>query len=296
MNLATAKGLSMKSSILRLRVGYELVYQCAQPTPMILMLRIHPSQISSPLVPDPIVTAPYVQIASYRDAFGNVCSRIVAPAGRIAISTDAIVSIKAEPDRVVPAARQYPVQHLPEETLPFLLGSRYCETDRLSQAAWDLFGQTPEGWGRVQAICDYVHRHITFGYEHASSTKSAFEVFQQGKGVCRDYAHLAIAFSRCMNIPARYCTGYLSDVGLPPPYATMDFAGWFEAYLDGQWYTFDPRNNAPRRGRVLMARGRDAADAPLSNTFGPNMLESFKVWTDEVVNTAPPRVAGPTGT
>jgi transglutaminase-like putative cysteine protease len=277
----------MTPSSTRVRVGYELVYECEQPTPMILMLRMHPSTVSSPVVPDPIATTPFVPISTFRDGFGNICTRIVAPAGPIRISTDAIVRCSPTPDRVTPTARQSPVQALPEETLMFLLGSRYCETDRLSQAAWDLFGKTPEGWPRVQAICDFVHRHITFGYEHASSTKSAAEAFQQGKGVCRDYAHLAIAFSRCMNIPARYCTGYLSDIGVPPPHSTMDFAGWFEAYLDGQWHTFDPRNNEPRVGRILIARGRDASDAAISSTFGPNVLKQFKVWTDELPAGAP---------
>jgi transglutaminase-like putative cysteine protease len=272
----------MKSSTIRVKVGYELVYECVQPTPMILLLRIHPSMVSSPVVPDPIATTPFVPISTFRDGFGNICTRIVAPPGPIRMSTDAIIRCSAEPDKVAASARQVPVQSLPEETLMFLLGSRYCETDRLSQAAWDLFGKTPEGWARVQAICDYVHRHITFGYEHASSMKSALEAFQQGKGVCRDYAHLAIAFCRCMNIPARYCTGYLSDIGVPPPYSPMDFAGWFEAYLDGQWYTFDPRNNTPRVGRILIARGRDASDAAISSTFGPNTLKQFKIWTDEV--------------
>jgi transglutaminase-like putative cysteine protease len=272
----------MKPSTTRVRVGYELVYECAQPTPMILMLRMHPSTVSSPVVPDPIATAPFVPISTFRDGFGNICARIVAPAGRILLTTDAVVRCSTVPDRVVASARQCPVQGLPEETLMFLLGSRYCETDRLSQAAWDLFGKSPEGWPRVQAICDYVHRHIAFGYEHASSTKSAVEAFEQGKGVCRDFAHLAIAFCRCMNIPARYCTGYLSDIGVPPPHAPMDFAGWFEAYLDGKWFPFDPRNNQPRIGRILIARGRDASDVAISSTFGPNTLKEFKVWTDEL--------------
>jgi transglutaminase-like putative cysteine protease len=253
---------------------------------MILMLRIHPSMISSPVVPDPITTTPFVPISTFRDGFGNTCSRIVAPAGRITLTADAVVRCSTEPDPSVPGAAQTPVQALPEETLMFLLGSRYCETDRLSQVAWDLFGKSPEGWPRVQAVCDFVHRHIRFGYEHASSTKSALEVYQQGKGVCRDYAHLAIAFCRCLNIPARYCTGYLSDIGVPPPHAPMDFAGWFEAYLGGQWYTFDPRNNEPRVGRILIARGRDASDAAISSTFGPNELKQFKIWTDEVIPTA----------
>jgi transglutaminase-like putative cysteine protease len=277
---------------MRIRVGYELAFECAQPTPMILMLRIHPSQLSGVLVPDPLVSIPAVPISTYRDGFENVCTRIVAPAGRIRLSTDGIVTCAGEPDRVSPSARQSPVQNLPEETLVFLLGSRYCETDRLSQVAWDLFGKMPEGWQRVQAICDYVHHHIAFGYEYACPTKSAFDAFLQAKGVCRDFAHLAIALCRCMNIPARYCTGYLSDIGVPPPYAPMDFAGWFEAFLDGRWHTFDPRNNVPRIGRILIARGRDAADVPISNTFGPNTLESFRVWTSEVdppnTNLGPP--------
>ncbi len=184
-------------------------------------------------------------------------------------------------DVIVPEARQIPVQDLPEEALVYLLGSRYCETDRLSDTAWRLFGGTPLGWPRVQAICDYVHGHIAFGYEHARNTRSALEAFHDRTGVCRDFAHLAVAFCRCMNIPARYCTGYLGDIGVPAA-GPMDFAAWFEAFLDGQWYTFDPRNHTPRIGRVLIARGRDASDVAISTTFGPNTLASFKVWTDEV--------------
>jgi transglutaminase-like putative cysteine protease len=183
---------------------------------------------------------------------------------------------------------QHPIPELPEETLLFLLGSRYCETDRMSETAWKLFSATPLGWARVQAICDFVHRHIRFGYEHANPTKTAWEVFQDGKGVCRDFAHLAITLCRCLNIPARYCTGYLGDIGLPPPYAPMDFAGWFEAYLGGAWHTFDPRNNAPRIGRVLIARGRDAADVAITTTFGPNTLQGFQVFTEEVTGGQPP--------
>ena len=164
----------------------------------------------------------------------------------------------------------------------FLLGSRYCETDRLSDEAWRLFGTTPPGWARVQAICDFVHDHITFGYEHSRATRTATEAYTEQRGVCRDYAHLALAFCRCLNIPARYCTGYVSDIGLPPPYAPMDFAAWIEVFLGGRWHTFDPRNNDPRIGRILIARGRDAADVPLTLTFGPNTLVGFKVVTEEV--------------
>jgi transglutaminase-like putative cysteine protease len=182
---------------------------------------------------------------------------------------------------VVASAGQHPVEDLPEETLVFLLGSRYCETDRLSEIAWGLFAGAPPGWARVQAICDYVHNHIEFGYEHARASKTAWEAYVEQRGVCRDYAHLAIAFCRCMNIPARYCTGYLGDMGTEPPYGVMDFAAWFEVYIGGAWYTFDARNNTPRIGRILIARGRDAADVAITTTFGPNQLESFTVWTDE---------------
>ena len=222
-------------------------------------------------------------LRGYRDSFGNWCTRIVVPTGTTQITTDALINDSGQPDIVVASAPQTPVEDLPEETLLFLLGSRYCETDRLSTLAWQLFAGTPGGWSRVQAICDFVHNHIVFGYEHARATKTAFEAYEERAGVCRDYAHLAIAFCRCMNIPARYCTGYLGDVGMPPPYGPMDFAGWFEAWLDGRWYIFDARNNMPRIGRVLIARGRDAADAAISTTFGPNTLSSFRVWTDEVV-------------
>jgi len=268
---------------MQIRVGYELVYDCPQPTPMILTLNIHFTRVSDIVVPDHLITSPSIPIKAYRDAFGNWCSRIVAPQGQLRLSTNAVVNDSGQTDVIAPFAQQHPVQELPEETLVFLLGSRYCDTDRLSQTAWDIFGSSPLGWGRVQAICDFVHQHITLGYEHARATRTAWEAFNEGVGVCRDYAHLAIAFCRCMNIPARYCTGYLGDIGVPPPYGPMDFSAWFDVYLGGQWYTFDARNNVPRIGRVLMARGRDAADAALSTTFGPNTLTSFKVWTDEVV-------------
>ena len=268
---------------MQIRVGYELIYDCPQPTPMILTLNIHFTRVSDVVVPDHLITSPSIPIRAYRDGFGNWCSRIVAPQGQLRLSTDAVVNDSGETDVIAPFAQQHLVQELPEETLVFLLGSRYCDTDRLSQTAWDLFGHSPLGWGRVQAICDFVHQHITFGYEHARPTRTAWEAFTEGVGVCRDYAHLAIAFCRCMNIPARYCTGYLGDIGVPPPYGPMDFSAWFDVYLGGQWYTFDARNNVPRIGRVLMARGRDAADAALTTTFGPNTLTSFKVWTDELV-------------
>ncbi|TVO53412.1 transglutaminase-like domain-containing protein [Denitromonas halophila] len=267
---------------MKIRIGYELIYECPQPTPMILSLSVHYSRVSDIIRPDHLIADPPVPITAYRDSFGNWCSRIIAPKGLLKLSTDALVNDTGLPDSIVPEARQTPVETLPDETLLFLLGSRYCETDRLSETAWALFHTSPPGWARVQAICDFVHHHIAFGYEHACSTKTAWEAYHEKAGVCRDYAHLAIAFCRCMNIPARYCTGYLGDIGMPPPYGPMDFAGWFEAYLDGHWYTFDARNNMPRIGRVLIARGRDAADVALSNTFGPNTLKQFQVTTDEV--------------
>ena len=267
---------------MKIHIGYELIYDCPQPTPMILTLSVHYTRISDMILPDHLITDPPIPLTAYRDNYGNWCSRIVAPKGQIKLTANGFVRDSGQPDVVVPQARQMPVEALPDETLVFLLGSRYCETDRLSEIAWQLFDKSPTGWARVQAICDYVNRYISFGYEHARCTKTAWEAFQEKTGVCRDYAHLAITFCRCMNIPARYCTGYLGDIGMPPPYSPMDFSGWFEAYLDGHWYTFDARNNIPRIGRVLIARGRDAADVAISSTFGPNTLVSFKVWTDEV--------------
>ena len=267
---------------MKIHIGFEMVYDCPQPTPMIFNLNVHFTRVSDLIGRDDIVFDPPVPMAAYRDSFGNWCTRVVAPKGRMRLTANATVNDSGLADVVVPDARQMPVQELPEETLLFLLGSRYCETDRLSETAWSLFGHTVPGWARVQAICDYVHNHIVFGYEHARMTRTALEAFHDKTGVCRDYAHLAVAFCRCMNIPARYCTGYLGDIGMPPPYGTMDFAAWFEVFLGGQWYTFDARNNMPRIGRVLIARGRDASDVAISSTFGPNTLYSFKVWTDEV--------------
>jgi transglutaminase-like putative cysteine protease len=267
---------------MKLRIGYELIYECPKPTPMILTLNVHFSRASDLIAPDYLLTDPSLPIQAYRDLFGNWCTRVVAPTGRTRFFADARIHDTGKPDVIAQGAGQTRVEALPEETLVFLLGSRYCETDRLSPIAWSLFAGAPLGWGRVQAICDFVHNHVTFGYAHARPTKTAWEVYQERTGVCRDFAHLAIAFCRCMNVPARYCTGYLGDVGIRPVDAPMDFSGWFEAYLDGAWYTFDARHNVPRIGRVLIARGRDASDVAISTAFGPNVLSSFKVWTDEV--------------
>ena len=266
---------------LNLRVGYELQYEFPQPTPVILMLNVHSMRTSDLAMPDYIRLNPSVPISGYRDGFGNWCSRLVAPAGRMVISADSVVRDSGLPDPVVSNARQFGVEELPQETLVFLLASRFCDSDRLLDLAWTLFGAAEPGVGRVRAVCDFVNQRLTFGYEYARVTRTACEAYQECRGVCRDYAHLAVAFCRALNIPARYCTGYLSDIGTPLPHPPGDFAAWFEAYLGGQWHTFDPRNNVPRIGRVLMARGRDAADVAIATTFGPNTLESFRVWTDE---------------
>ncbi len=270
--------------IIDIKVGFELRYECVQPTPLLLMLNIHYSHAYEIVRPDYLVVSPSVPISSYRDGFGNWCSRLEAPAVSTRISTSAIVRSSGFPESAVTSARQHPVWELPSETLVFLLASRYCETDLLMETAWNRFGNTPLGWGRVQAICDFVHQHIRFDYATARPTRTAMEAYNERIGVCRDYAHLAIAFCRCMNIPARYCTGYISDIGLPPNASPMDFAGWFEAYLDGQWHAFDPRNNAPRTGRILIACGRDAVDVAISTAFGPNTLASFKVICEPVTN------------
>jgi transglutaminase-like putative cysteine protease len=267
---------------MQIRFGYELVYECPKPTPMILVLNLHYSRASDVVTPDHVLTQPSLPISAYRDSFGNWCSRIVAPLGETRITTDAVVRDSGKADVVVPEAEQVAVESLPAEVLTFLLGSRYCETDRLAPIAWELFAKSPPGWRRVQAICDFVHNHVTFGYAHARPTKTAWETFQEKQGVCRDYAHLAVALCRCMNIPARYCTGYLGDIRIPAVPGPMDFSGWFEAYLGGRWYTFDARFNTPRIGRLLIARGRDAADVAISTAFGANTLKTFKVWADEI--------------
>jgi transglutaminase-like putative cysteine protease len=267
---------------MQIRVGFELVYQFPQPTPVILTLDVHYTRAADILSLDHLATDPPVAVSTYRDGFGNWCSRLMAPPGRIRITNGAVIRDSGNTDAVVSGAWQHTIESLSEEALPFLLGSRYCETDLLSQIAWNLFGQTALGSERVQAICDYVHHHIRFDYQQARSTRTAWGAYRERIGVCRDYAHLAIAFCRCMNIPARYCTGYLGDMGTPLPYPPGDFAAWLEVYLAGEWHMFDPRNNVPRIGRVLIARGRDAADVAIATTFGPNTLESFTVWTDEM--------------
>jgi transglutaminase-like putative cysteine protease len=275
---------------MQIRVGYDMAFTCAQPVPMIAVLNIHYSRASDIIRPDHLLTQPPVPLTAYRDSFGNWCSRLVAPQGHFRLFADALVHDSGRPDPAFPRARQHPVQSLPAETLLFLLGSRYCETDRLTEFAWQQFGQL-EGWARVQAICDFVHGHVSFGYHHARNTRTAWETFNERVGVCRDFAHLALTLCRCVNIPARYCTGYLGDIGVLPDPSPMDFSGWFEAYLDDQWHVFDARHAARRAGRIMLAYGRDAADVAITTAFGPNTLTSFRVWAEEVKETPPGHAA-----
>ncbi len=266
---------------LRVSIGCRLSYSFPQPTPLIAMLNVHYSRFGDLERADYLVTTPSVPLECYRDGFGNWCTRMVAPAGDFTLSSDGIFRDQGLLDPVAPGAAQHAVEDLPFETLVYLLGSRYCDTDLLSEEAWRLFEKTAPGWARVQAICDFVHEGVSFDYMQASATRTAFQTLAGRHGVCRDFAHLAIAFCRCMNIPARYCTGYLSDIGQPEPHPPGDFAAWIEVYLGSRWWVFDPRNNTRRTARILIARGRDAADVPLTQTFGPNTLTDFQVWTLE---------------
>jgi transglutaminase-like putative cysteine protease len=249
---------------------------------MVLMLRVHPSRDASLCAPEAVRLEPELPLEEFVDGFGNRCGRIVAPSGTLRIQNDALVGDTGELDPIEPLARQHPVQELPVDTLPFLLGSRYCEVDRLTDVAWQLFSHTPLGWPRVQAVVDWCHANVEFGYAHARPTKTAFDVFTERNGVCRDFTHLAITFCRCLNIPARYATGYLGDIGVPPVPDPMDFSAWFEVYLERRWWTFDARHNRPRIGRIVMARGRDAVDVALTTSFGPHELQRFVVVTEEV--------------
>jgi transglutaminase-like putative cysteine protease len=267
---------------MRVSIGCRLRYKLTQPTPLIATLNVHYSRFGDLERADYLVTSPSVTLDSYRDGFGNWCTRMIAPPGDFTLSTDGIFRDQGLPDPISPGAMQHAVERLPHDTLVYLLGSRYCDTDLLSEQAWSLFETTPQGWERVQAICDYVHGAVRFDYMQADATRTASQTLAGGTGVCRDFTHLGIAFCRCMNIPARYCTGYLSDMGEPLPHPPGDFAAWMEVYLDNQWWAFDPRNNARRYARILIARGRDAADVPLTQTFGPNTLTDFKVWTEAI--------------
>jgi transglutaminase-like putative cysteine protease len=264
-----------------IRLGYDIQFDIPAAVPMVAMLHVHPSRKADLREPDELRLTPAASVDKYHDSFGNICTRYVAPAGQLRLYNSTLIEDSGEPDLVNPRARHVPVQDLPSEVLQYLLASRYCEVDHLLNTAGELFCMTEPGWPRVQAICDWVQTNITFGYNFASSTKTAQDVYADRRGVCRDFQHLAITFCRCMNIPARYATGYLGDIRVPltPP---MDFSAWFEAYLEDRWWTFDARNNRPRIGRVLMATGRDAADVAITTSFGTAWLKSFTVVTDEV--------------
>ncbi|MFO1420622.1 MAG: transglutaminase family protein [Candidatus Competibacteraceae bacterium] len=264
-----------------IRAGYDIIFEHPAPTPIIAMLYLHPSHRRTVRRGDYLLVEPPVQVSEYTDAYGNRCGRLLAPAGPIRFWNDAVVEDSGRPDHQNPAAEQHEIYELPDATLTFLMPSRYCEVDRMVDLAWQLFNTVPKGWARVRAICDFVHDHLLFDYLQARKTRTAYEAYQERVGVCRDFTHLAVTLCRCLNIPARYCTGYLGDIGVPTT-GPMDFSAWFEAYLGGRWYTFDPRNNTPRIGRVLMAYGHDAADVALLTSFGPSRLDRFTVWTDEV--------------
>jgi len=268
-----------------IRFGFEISIACNAPVPMLLALSTH-SQFAGRLIGvDRVRTVPEIPTEEYLDVYGNRITRIVAPAGELTLWSDCVAEVDGVADPVVPQARQFAVEELPSPTLTFLTASRYCESDELSGIAWQLFGGTQPGWPRVQAICDFVHEHATFGYQFGRPTKSAHDVYQERTGVCRDFAHLAVALCRAMNIPARYASGYLGDIGVPPS-GPGDFCAWFEVFLEGQWYTFDARYNIPRIGRILMVRGSDAADVAMMTSFGDYALTGFRIWADEIAGQA----------
>jgi transglutaminase-like putative cysteine protease len=265
-----------------IRAGYDIAFHCQQETPMVLMLSVHPSRQADLLSEHIVRLSNDIVSRDYVDSFGNVCTRLVAPPGLLEVRNQFLIRDGGLPDEVAPHARQLAVDELPDDTLRHLMGSRYCDTQKLSELAWSLFAGIEGGWQKVQAICDYVHDHLEFGYHHARCDRTASEGHAERLGVCRDFAHLAVTLCRCMNIPARYCTGYLGDIGVPRDPAPMDFSAWFEAYLGGRWYTFDARHNRPRIGRIVIARGRDAADVAISTGFGVTQLVRFAVITEEV--------------
>jgi transglutaminase-like putative cysteine protease len=265
-----------------IKIGYELIFNNPAPVNMLMALYVHPEQADVLGKPERLVVEPDVPIQNYIDHFGNRVGRCLAPAGPFRIYYDNIAEDSGKPEPRIDGARLHPVEELPSECMEFLIPSRYCEVDNMTQMAWDLFGNTPFSWERVQAVVNWVHANVKFGYQFARKDKTAIEVSREKQGVCRDFQHLAISLLRALNIPARYATGYLGDIGVPVSSAAMDFSAWMEVYLGGHWYTMDARHNAYRIGRILQARGRDAVDVALTTTFGPNYLQKFTVWTDEV--------------
>ena len=271
-----------------IRLGYDIRFEIGQPVPIIALLSVHPSRRACLKEPDCVFVNPHVSVEEYHDSFGNICTRFLAPPGTLRLSNSTVIEDCGLPDAECPEAREVTIEELPPETFCFLMSSRFCEVDLLSSVALHLFGNAPRGWGRVKAVCDWVHSHVTFSYPHASPTRTALDVYNQRIGVCRDFQHLAITFCRALNIPARYATGYLGDIGVPPAPLPMDFSAWFEAYLEDRWWTFDARHNMPRIGRVLIATGRDAIDVAITTSFGSAMLSNFEVVTHETGWQDPP--------
>ncbi|WP_210528387.1 transglutaminase-like domain-containing protein [Rubellimicrobium arenae] len=263
-----------------IRVALDITLSAPAPTPLILALCPHPEEMHR-ISANALTAFPEIPLQWYVDSFGNRRGRLVMPAGELRLTWEGLATDSGRPDDVNPEAEQHPVEDLPDDVLQFLQPSRYCESDLLIQEAWDRFGHLPTGWGRVQAICDYAHANLTFDYKDASHFRTAHSSIQEGKAVCRDYAHLVIAFARALNIPARYVSGYLGDIEWPDQ-GPGDFCAWTEVFLGGRWYTFDARYNVPRIGRIVMVRGRDAGDVPMITSFGATTLDSFQVWCDEV--------------
>ena len=273
--------LVLTASFMKIRLGYDMEFETPGDLAMVAMLYVHPSRLKDLREPDLLETSAGVVKDDYIDSFGNRCARLVIPAGRLHLHGSTLIEDSGLLDAEGWGAAEHPVAELPTHTLQFLLNSRYCEVDLLSPVAHDLFGFSAPGWPRVQAITQWVHDKVVFGYQFARPTKTALEVFTERRGVCRDYQHLAITFCRAMNIPARYATGYLGDIGVPVT-GPMDFSAWFEVYLGDRWWTVDARHNHPRMGRVLMATGRDASDVALTTAFGSAHLKAFHVVSDEV--------------
>jgi transglutaminase-like putative cysteine protease len=265
-----------------IHIGFELIFDIPAPVSMLLMLYTHPEQAHVLQKPQRLIVEPKVKVDDFKDWFGNRAARVVAPAGKFRIYYDNIAQDSGLHEATIHGARLHPVDELPKDILKFLLASRYCEVDRMLDTAWNLFGHTPPTWERVQAVMDWVHNNVTFGYQYARPTKTAYDVFVERQGVCRDFMHLSVTLLRALNIPARYATGYLGDIGVPVAPFPMDFSAWIEVYLGHRWYTLDARHNEPRIGRVLQARGRDACDVALTTSFGTARLEKFTVWTDEM--------------
>jgi transglutaminase-like putative cysteine protease len=267
---------------MQIRYGFDIALNLAQPTTILTMMDVHSDVRSGVAEESALELSPIMPVQRFVDDHGNVVRRLSAPVGVASIRLDGIFHCDGSKDEVDTSAEALSVSHLPAETLQFLRPSRYCETDLLTDFAWANFGAVSGGWARVQAICDFVHQRLRFSYPEARPTRTANEAFAEGVGVCRDFTHLAVTLCRCLNIPARYCNGYLGDIGVPPDPAPMDFNAWFEVFLGGRWFTFDARHNEPRIGRILIARGRDAADIPMIATFGSHWLTRFTVVTEEI--------------